>query len=278
MRKKMVLTVSYVGTGFCGWQRQSGVVSVQQTVEDALMRLYGEHISIMAAGRTDEGVHAYGQTASFWAEVADGGEVAGGTAGAATNGEAQTCDKSESAGQPKRIIAPQNVKKALNSFMPPEVRIADARIENADFDARKSAHRKTYEYRFYVAGDEDPFLTNRAMRLEQMPDLYAMQSAAKLVEGTHDFAAFRCLGSSAKTTVRKIDCCTVANNGNNITLVITAKGFLYKMVRLIGGAVLRVGQGSLPLSVFEAALGGDETLIPKVPLPAGGLYLMKVEY
>lgn len=240
---KTVLTVSYLGTDFFGWQRQDNAVTVQETLESALFRLYGERVSATASGRTDRGVHAIGQVVSYLAP---------------------------------REIESEKIRMALNSFLPQSVRVNSVATASPDFDARKSAKRKTYEYRFKVA-EKNPFDAGRVTFIDTSPDISLMHPAAKMTVGKHDFVQFRCLGSSAKTTERNVYDCSVTERDGLIVLSITADGFLYKMVRLIASAMLKVGLGSITVDDYKKALDGQETF-NKVPLPPDGLYLVSVEY
>lgn len=253
----ILLTVSYVGTLFCGFQIQPNKRTVQGDLESALCQLYGAEIRVIGSGRTDEGVHAISQAVNFLA--------------------------------PANIPLP-NVVKGLNCFLPKDIRVTSAVDVSDDFHARINAHKKTYAYKFYFANNDDPFLQDRAMRLDPKIDIVAMQSAAKLFEGAHDFNAFRCYGSSAKTTVRTVYDCNIttqkasSNLGleaqayDTATLIVAANGFLYKMVRLIVGALIKVGSGKLTNQDIIAMLNSGAFDPKKIPAPSSGLYLLNVTY
>lgn len=241
------LTIAYLGTGYSGWQAQANKPTVQGELETALGKLYGVPVAATASGRTDEGVHALGQVVHFDA--------------------------------PKDLPCPRIVG-ALNFFLPPQIRVIAAQTAPDDFNARKSAHRKTYEYRFYLAERDSPFLLGRALRLPPSCDMRAMADAAPLFVGKHDFTAFRNLGSSAKTTVRTVFDCrlTPAAGEWDYALTVTADGFLYKMVRNIAGTLVRVGEGTLPPQEIPRLLATGEEWPCKCPAPPCGLYLKNVEY
>ena len=248
---RIKLTVSYCGAGFCGWQSQPSRRTVQGEMEGALCRLFGVPVAATAAGRTDEGVHAVGQVVHFDAP----GDL--------------SCAR---------------IAGALNAFLPPAIRVLQAEPTDETFHARKSAHRKTYVYRLYTGSADHPLLTDRALRLPAPPDFDAMRQAAPLFAGRHDFAAFRALGSSANTTVRTVFDCTFTPPRLIDELLpplaelrITADGFLYKMVRLIVGALLQVGKGNLGQEQLAALLSGTADW-QKLTAPACGLYLLSVCY
>lgn len=248
---RIKLTLSYDGICFCGFQRQNGLPTVQGELESALERLYGENICVSASGRTDAGVHALGQVAHY-----------------------DCC---------KKIDLPR-ISGALNYFLPDTIRVIKAEKADENFDARKSAHSKTYFYDMYFGSTANPVLNSRAYFAGEQPNVSKMKKAAALFEGIHDFKNFRCEGSSAKTTVRNIYLCQVEKTelygSLAVRIKVSADGFLYKMVRIICGAILRVGKGEELLENISAALNNPDSdeIIKKIPLPPEGLYLQKVEY
>ncbi len=248
--KTYLLTLSYDGTAYSGWQRQKNARTVQQEVEEALYRLTGFDVSVTASGRTDEGVHALGQAVSFSCELP---------------------------------MPAANAVNALNGKLPHDIRAVNCREVAAGFCARRSAKRKTYAYRFYVSPAVVPQIDRYALRLGSPLDTELLTKAAKKIEGTHDFKEFYCLGSSAKTTVRTVYSCNLTEYAENgimplsYELRICGNGFLYKMVRLLTGALLRLNGGEISLAEFEAALNGEGTL-RKIPAPSKGLTLAGVEY
>lgn len=243
MRIKIVL--SYDGTDFCGWQRQTNGVSVQQTVENAVFDLTGEKVTVTASGRTDAGVHAAGQVAHF-----------------DTNAN----------------IPPEKFYKALNTFLPDSVKVLSSEKVADNFNARKSAKRKTYEYSLYLSDTEQPLKERYATRVYGDIDIEKMRSAAKLLEGEHDFKAFSATGSSVKTTVRTVYGVGIEQNGIDIKIRVTGNGFLYNMVRIIAGALVKAGKGELFESdIIKALKTGERNLLGET-LPAKGLCLLKAEY
>ena len=243
MRIKLVL--SYDGTDFCGWQKQKNGVSVQGTVEAAIFSLTGEKVTVTASGRTDAGVHAKGQVANF-----------------DTNAN----------------IPPEKFYKALNTFLPESVKALSSEKVNDSFNARKDAKRKTYEYSLYLSDVEQPLKERYGTRVYGELDLEKMRSAAHLLEGEHDFKAFSATGGSVKTTVRTVYGVSVEKTGEDIKIRVTGSGFLYNMVRIIAGALVKAGKGEISESdIIKALETGERDLLGET-LPAKGLCLKKVEY
>lgn len=242
---RIKLTLSYDGTSFCGWQKQKNGYTVQQAVEDAVFSLTGEKVSVTASGRTDAGVHAAGQVAHFDTES---------------------------------NIPPEKFYKALNTFLPAEIKALKSERAADNFNARKNAKRKTYEYSLYISDTEKPLKERYGTRVFGDMDIEKMRSAAKLIEGEHDFKAFSATGGSVKTTVRTVYAITVEKTGEDIKITVCGNGFLYNMVRIIAGTLVKFGKGELSESEIIQALKTGERDILGATLPAKGLCLMKVEY
>lgn len=245
---KIMLTLSYDGTAYCGWQTQKNGLSIQQVLEETLEKITGEKIKITGSGRTDAGVHAKGQTASF---------------------------------ETNCTIPPEKYLKALNSLLPNDIRVIKSQKASEDFDARKSAKRKTYAYTFYLGETENPLVDRYALFLEKTPDISLMQECLDLILGEKDFKCFKASGSGAKTTVRTIYSASVTEEKGNPTklvLRVTGNGFLYNMVRTLSGTVLDYAYKKKDKSNIEEMLKtGNRKLCGKT-LPAKGLCLESVEY
>ncbi len=244
--RRIRLTLDYIGTSYAGWQIQPGKDTIEGRVEQALFRLTGEEIKVVASGRTDAGVHALEQVAHF--DTGTDFDLR-----AYTNG--------------------------INVFLPPDIRVTDARVVPDTFHARFDAKRKTYEYRFYVSKVDRAVLYNRAHRLQSMPDLTALNEAAALFVGEHDFAAFMSSGSDVKTTVRTVySALFAAQSESEFTFEVSANGFLYNMVRKMVGALIKISENKLTSADISRALADPaSTNLPYVA-PACGLYLKRVEY
>ena len=242
---KIKLTIEYVGTDFCGWQSQTNGKSVQDAVEQALCKYFDcEFVRIYAAGRTDVGVHAKGQVAHF------------------------TTDKS---------VNCYKLCLGVNLNLPQTVAVTSAEVVDDSFDARFSAISKTYCYRVYVSPTRKPTLDVNHAQVYKMLDVEAMNKAAQLLVGTHDFASFQKVGSNLKGTVRTVNSLDVKDNGDGtIYFTINGNAFLYNQVRIMCGLLIEVGKGKFNLEDVTNMLNG--TKLKFRTLPAKGLTLECVYY
>ncbi len=237
-------TVIYDGTNYCGWQIQDDKPTVQQQIENALKTLFGKDTSIVGSGRTDSGVHALGQVFSFESDT---------------------------------TIPEKRLYKAINARLPSDIRVTECVSASPDFNARYSAKRKTYTYRLYCSETENPLKERYSVKCFPL-DIALMKKAGSLLVGEHDFKAFSSVGSSVKTSIRKIYSLTIKKTGDDIEINVCGNGFLYNMVRIIAGTLVAVGERRLPIENIEKALiCGDRTLVGKT-LSAKGLTLKKVVY
>ena len=240
------ITLAYDGTDFVGWQRQATGRSVQGLVEDALTHLAGSEVAVAGAGRTDAGVHALGQVASFSLE---------------------------------RIIDAAVVARALNARLPPTVRVTAAECVADGFHARFGARSKTYRYRIWNARLASPFELRYAWHVFAPLDREAMDRAARLLEGAHDFAAFQTTGGSVRTTARVMTESRIsAPTADLITYDITGNGFLRYMVRAIVGTLVEVGRGQRGPESLAAVLESRDRGQAGPTAPPEGLFLVGVEY
>ena len=242
---RILLTLSYDGTSYCGWQRQKNGVSVQETVENAIFTLTGERVSVTGSGRTDAGVHALGQTAHF---------------------------------DTNSTIPPDRFYKALNPFLPSDIKVISSCEVDKNFNASRTAKKKTYSYSFYLSEIENPLLDRYALKIDKAPNYDLIKKGINLLVGEHDFKAFCATGSTAKTTVRTIYDIEIIKDGNGFSLEITGNGFLYNMVRIISGALLEVGHQTKTLEDIKRALETGKREVLGKTLPAKALRLVKVEY
>ncbi len=243
--RRVLLTLSYDGTAYAGWQWQQNAVAVQQRVEEALHALTGEHARVTGASRTDAGVHALGQRAHF-----DTGS---------------------------RIPA-ERFPYALNTHLPPDIRVLRGAQVDPRFHARFDAKGKTYVYRIHNAPHASALFRTLTAHVPVPLNAQAMRRALPQLLGTHDFAAFQASGGTAKTTVRTLTQAALAQAGEELTLTVSGNAFLYNMVRVIAGTLVEVGKGKLPEDCFARALqtGGRLALGPTAP--ACGLTLLRVYY
>jgi tRNA pseudouridine38-40 synthase len=243
---RVLLTVAYDGSGYYGWQRQRGFISVQQRLEEALSTLLKREITVRGASRTDTGVHSLGQRAVF------------------------TDDK---------LTIPVNkIPYALNSFLPEDIVITDAVEVDESFHPQYSVTDKTYEYKILNAEFNNPMLNRYTEFIRQRLDIEAMQRACGAFLGEHDFKAFCATGGSSKTTVRTIYSLEVEKEGSIITIRVNGNGFLYNMVRILAGTLVYVGLGKIAPEDIEGIIASlDRTRAGKTLSP-NGLTLMEVNY
>lgn len=242
---KVKLTLSYDGTAYAGYQIQPNGITIQQRLEEALFNLYKTEILTVASGRTDAGVHALGQVVSFVAPD---------------------------------TVPVEKIYLAINTFLPPDIRAVKSERVDDDFNARYSAKKKTYEYTLYFGEVENPILERFAVMISSKVDLEKMKECAKIFIGEHDFKCFCSSGSSVKTTVRKVYDIELNKSGEILKISVTGNGFLYNMVRILIGTLVKVGEGDLEISSVEKMLqSGDRNLGGKT-FPAKGLTLKSVEY
>lgn len=255
MERNLLLTIEYDGTGFSGWQRQPGKPTVQGTLEQALSTVCKRDIKVNGTSRTDAGVHAYGQRASFKGELgipterlalAVNHRLAGGMRGKAATG-------------PIRIIKAEE--------MP------------LDFHARFDSKGKTYIYKIRNSRDVDVFKRNYYYEITRPLDLHAMKLAAEQIAGTHDFACFQAAGGTPReTTVRTVYQLEVRQEGKDIEIHITGDGFLYNMVRIITGTLVEVGLGKRHPMSITAVIESRDRQNAGHTAPPQGLYLKEVYY
>lgn len=241
----IALRLSYDGSAYHGWQRQKSDVTVQETLENAVSKLYKRDIKVTGCGRTDAGVHAERYCANF---IADGN------------------------------IPPQRLPLALNALLPDDISVSAAVQAQDDFHAVFSCLKKEYTYRIYNAPVRDPFLNRRAWFYPEKTDLDRIRRAAEEFTGTHDFAAVRSTGTNVKTTVRTVYEFEVTRSGDIISFRICASGFLYNMARAMVGTVLYAGLGKLRPGDISAILDSKNRCLAGPTVPPHGLYMTGVWY
>lgn len=243
--RRILLTVSYDGTNYAGWQLQENAVAVQQRVEEALEKLIHTPVRVTGASRTDAGVHALGQRFHF-----------------------DTFSR----------IPADKYAFALNTCLPPDIRILDGREVSGDFHARFDAKGKRYTYRIHNAPHASALYRNITAHVPYKLDISLMKESLNDLLGTHDFAAFQASGGTAKTTVRTLTDIQLAQDGELMTLTVCGNAFLYNMVRIIAGTMLDIGMGRRPVDAFRTALKTGDRLALGITAPACGLELTRVYY
>ena len=249
MPQRLKLIVAYEGSRYAGWQSQAGGNTVQDYLEAAFRSITGENVRIHGAGRTDAGVHALGQSAH--ADVT-----------------------------PRDWLGERWVH-ALNASLPPAIRVQRARYVPLSFHARFSATGKTYRYRIWNARVLSPLEIGRCWHVPMPLDMRSVSEGAALLKGRHDFAAFAAnRGKPEASTVRTITAVRVRAAGSSVTIDFSGDGFLYKMVRLLVGALVRCGHGKMPVERLGELLKSPSSSVPadRCVAPAEGLILMRVRY
>lgn len=242
--KRMLLTISYDGTAYHGWQVQPNGITVQQTLQDALEKLLGERVAVTGCSRTDAGVHAR----QFACHI--------------------DCEDR----------FPENAfLKGLNSLLPNDIAVIACREVTSDFHARYNALGKKYVYSMYT-GALNPFDSRYMLHLENTPDVDLMNWFCEGIVGTHDFAPFSCSKRTVEDTVRTITECFVRKDGNKIYFEIKGDGFLYNMVRILAGTALAVGQKRLAPDCYNDIFKYNDRSKAGETLPAFALILDKVYY
>lgn len=239
-------TISYDGTGFAGFQRQAaGVRTVQGILEKALYTLTGEYPRLIAAGRTDAGVHAYGQVINVVTGCA---------------------------------IPIGRWLSALNSRLPSDVVVWQVERVPWDFHARYHAKSKVYRYRILRRPWPDVLCRNYCLHCPYELDLEPMREAASYFQGRNDFAAFAAVGSPVKSTVRNLMRLDITEKGDELIFTLEADGFLYKMARNIVGTLLLAGRGKKTPKEIRTVLQERERAAAGPPAPPHGLCLVNVDY
>lgn len=240
-----MLTIAYDGSAYCGFQVQKNGITVQEVINEALSSWLGEDIKIIAASRTDAGVHARGNVAVFDTETRIPGE---------------------------------KYAYGLNTGLPEDIRIQGSKEVPADFHPRFAQTIKTYKYRILNRRFPDPLLRTGYWFSYFEYDTDAMKSAAADLIGEHDFTSFASPARETTTSIRTIYDASVEKQGDIITFSITGNGFLYNMVRIIAGTLTEIGKGALAPDCIPEILNAKDRSAAGPTAPAGGLTLESIRY
>lgn len=241
----ILVKLAFEGTNYCGFQVQHNGVSVCEALQNAMEAVFHLRPPVKGCSRTDAGVHAREYCASFKVETA---------------------------------IPPEKLPFALNAHLPADIRALRAAQMPEDFHARYSALGKEYEYVILNRAIDDPLRRGFYHRFHGALDLGAMNRAAALLTGTHDFASFAAAGSSVKSTVRTLARLDARREGDYIIMTAEADGFLYNMVRILAGTLLAVGRRAMPQEAVVGILAAGDRARAGDTLPAQGLFLNRVSY
>jgi len=245
--RRLKLIITYDGAGFSGWQSQARGDTVQDRLETAFLQVTGQQIRVHGAGRTDAGVHALGQCAHV--------------------------------DLPPTRLAPAVLASALNASLPPQIRILRCGFVSYTFHARFSACGKVYRYRVATTAVLSPFELGRAWHVTSALDEPTLRACALEFVGHHNFASFAAnRGRPVESTIRTIRRVRVQRTASVTTIEFDGDGFLYKMVRLMVGAIVRCGIGQTSLAEVRARLLDGALAEPRLVAPADGLTLVRVRY
>ena len=239
------IVIEYDGTNFVGWQQQENGQSIQSALQEALIKLSNEKVTIFGAGRTDAGVHAYGQVASF---------------------------------NLNKKIETDVIRDGLNQHLRPlPIAVQEAQIVDENFHARFSAKKRWYEYKIF---NRRPPLTidlNRAWCVHKNLDIEKMKIESSAFIGKHDFNAFRSAHCQSKNSIKTIDSISIKSKGEQIIFEVSAKSFLHSQVRIMIGTLVDIAKGNINKTVLDI-INSKQREVAGQTAPAHGLYLKKINY
>lgn len=241
--RRFKLTVAYDGTDYCGWQIQPNGITVEEVLNRKLSELTGEKITVIGASRTDSGVHAMGNVAVFDSDTS---------------------------------IPAERIAYALNRNLPEDIVVVKSEEVPLDWHPRYQDTVKTYEYRILNREMPDPIRRRDTFFVSYPLDIGKMQEAAEYLRGRHDFKSFCNIKTDVEDTVRTIYDLDVLRDGDLITIRISGNGFLYNMVRIIVGTLIRVGRGFYPPTRVKEILDAENRETAGATAPPQGLVLVKM--
>lgn len=242
---RVMLRVAYDGTAYSGWQLQPNAVTIEQRLNEALEDLFGVPMAVIGASRTDAGVHALGNAAVFDVDT--------------------------------RMPA-SKIAYALNTRLPEDIRVVNSSEVSPDFHPRHTESVKTYEYKIWNDTFPNPTVRLYSHFEYGEIDVSRMAEAAEYLVGEHDFTSFCSAGTQVENKVRTVFSVDIKRDGSMITVRVTGNGFLYNMVRIIAGTLLKVGQGAMESADVKKALDGRDRQLAGPTAPARGLTLVKISY
>ena len=243
--RNIKLIIEYNGKGFNGWQKQPNKLNIQGEIERAIGELTNEEINLIASGRTDAGVHSFGQTANFY-----------------TNSK----------------IPIEKFAIAINSKLKKTIVIKSAEEVDEKFHSRYSVHNKRYRYIINNSEQGTAIYKDLEYHMPVKLNVDKMKEAIKYFEGKHDFSAFKASGTSSKSSVREIYKAEIIDKDEKIYIELTGNGFLYNMVRIIAGTLVDVGLGKIEPEDIPKIIESQKRENAGKTLPPHGLYLMEVNY
>lgn len=243
--RNIKLTIEYDGKDFNGWQKQPNKLNIQGNIEQAIYAITGEEVELNASGRTDAGVHSFGQVANF-----------------KTNSN----------------IPIEKFAVAINSKLKKSIVIKKAEEVDERFHSRYNCKKKTYRYVINNSFEGSAIYRYLEYHMPTKLNIEDMKKAIKYFEGVHDFSAFKASGTSSKSSVREIYLAEIKQENERIYIELTGNGFLYNMVRIIAGTLVDVGLGKINPDAIPEIINSKKRINAGKTLPAHGLYLVNVEY
>lgn len=243
--RRLLITIKYDGTAYHGYQVQNNAVTVQQTFQDAVEKVFGERLDVKGCSRTDSGVHA--------------------------NMYCLTLDTDMN-------IGCENVIMALNTFLPDDIAAIDCSEVSMDFHPRYDCKSKEYVYKLYNGHRPDPFVRNYAYNYRRSIDADYLNRQAQAFLGKHDFSGFCSIKSDVEDTVRNVKSFSVKRDGDMIYFTVEADGFLYNMVRIMVGTLLFVSEGKIKENELADVIASCDRKRAGKTAPPQGLYLNRVKY
>lgn len=243
--RNIKLTIEYEGKDYNGWQKQPNKLNIQGEIERAIQIVTGQEADLIGSGRTDAGVHAFGQVANF---------------------------KIES------DFPIEKLATAINSQLKKSIRVLKAEEVPLEFHSRYHCHKKTYGYIIENSEQGTAIYRNTTYHVSQPLDVEKMQQAANYLVGEHDFSSFKSSGTSSKSSVRTIYQAQVLKEQTRVIIMLTGNGFLYNMVRIIAGTLVEIGLGHMEPTEMQKILEAKDRQRAGKTLAAQGLFLMNVEY
>lgn len=243
--RSIKLVIEYEGTNYHGWQTQKNALTIQEVLEDKLRIITGEPVKITAASRTDAGVHARGQVVNF-----------------KTNSR----------------IEPEALLRGLNSLLPPDIVIKAAEEVREDFNSRRDAKSKVYQYIILNRRYPSALQRRYSWFIPEQLDVKTMKKAASFLKGEHDFSSFRAADCDSDNPWRRVKRVSVTKEKDFIKITIEATAFLRHMVRNVVGSLVEVGRGKTTAAGFKQILAARDRTRAGPTAPAHGLFLVEVKY
>lgn len=243
--RNLLLTISFDGTAYHGWQVQENAVTVQQTLQDALEHICSKRDNVVGCSRTDSGVHANMYCCNI---------------------------RTESTIECRKLVG------ALNAVLPEDIAAIDCKEVDYDFHARYDCKSKEYIYKIWNSQSKNPFLCNYSLHYKYPVDAEFLDRQAKMFIGTHKFDSFCAAGSSVEDTERTVINASVEREGDMVIFRVEANGFLYNMVRIMVGTLIDISRGKIPADSIDKIIRAENRSAAGYTAPAHGLYLNKIHY